>query len=87
MRRDSGPAQLESDRGPLGSSRLLAHDERHGRAQTVDRELGGGSRVVTGPARGDADVLLVHPGVHDPDVHELAIRDVAHRARADLVEA
>ena len=42
---------------------------------------------MTGPARGDTHVLLVHPAVHDPDVHELAVRDLPHRARADLVEA
>ena len=53
----------------------------------VQRELRGRARVVTGPARGHADVLLVHPRVHDPDVHELPVRDFADRARADLVEA
>ena len=46
-----------------------------------------GPVVVAGPGRRHADVLLVHPAVHDPDVHELPVRDLPDGARADLVEA
>ena len=81
------PAQIEAHGGALRDSRLLSHDKGHGRAQSVQRQLGGGPRVMTGPAGGHSNVLLVHPGVHDTNVHEFAVRDVADRARADLVES
>ena len=49
---------------------------------------GGGPGVVTGATRGHADVLLVHPAVHDADVHELAVRAPSPTGLgAGLVEA
>ena len=87
MRRGIGPAQTRSAPTlPPGAPACLPTTKGMADAQSVDGETARQAPVVTGPGRGHADVLFVHPAVHDPDVHELAVRDLADRARSRLVE-
>ena len=82
MRRGNDPRRSKRTDAPSGAPACLPTTKGMADAQAVQRELRGGTRIVTGPGRGDTDVLLVHPRVHDPHVHELAVRDLSHRGSA-----
>ena len=66
----AGARDVEADRGALGAARLLADDEGHGALDPVQRQGRGTVPAPAGAVEGATGVLLVHPAVEDPHLHE-----------------
>ena len=65
----------------------FAHYERHGGHKSTKGQLSNAAFTVARTASSHPYVLLMDPTVHQPHVHELAIRHRAGRARYQFLEA
>ena len=78
-----GPATSKRTAVPSAHPAFLPTTKGMARCTPPERD---GRGPVPAPARsveGTAGVLLVHPAVEDPHLHELGVRHLAHRAPAD----